>query len=115
MKRVRLQYERTQSKRWRFLGPELASRLTGRAWEVASAELDHRVLSRPDGAAYLLKFLEKKLCKTPIPETGQRLEELFIRLKRGHGLSMAEWASQVREACFGECLSLESHGKPKLL
>ena len=98
VKRVRLQYERTEYKKKHLLGAELTSRLTGRAWDVASADVDHGLLQRPDGAAYLLKFLEERLCKAPVPDTGQRLEDFFIRLRRSPGASMTEWSTQLREA-----------------
>ncbi|CAL1166991.1 unnamed protein product [Cladocopium goreaui] len=98
VKRVRLQYEKTEWRKRGLLGAELASRLTGRAWDVASAELNHDKLQRPDGAAYLLHFLEERLCKAPIPDTGQRLEEFFMKLRRTPGSSMAEWAAQLRES-----------------
>ena len=98
VKRVRLQYERTEYRKHGLLGAELASRLTGRAWDVASSQLDHSKLQRADGAAYLLHFLEDRLCKAPIPDTGQRLEEFFMKIRRAPGSSMAEWASQLRES-----------------
>lgn len=98
VKRVRLQYERTEYRKRGLLGAELASRLTGRAWDVASSQLDHSKLQRADGAAYLLHFLEDRLCKAPIPDTGQRLEEFFMKIRRAPGSSMAEWASQLRES-----------------
>ena len=98
VKRVRLQYERTEYRKRGLLGAELASRLTGRAWDIASAELDHNQLQKPDGAAYLLRFLEQRLCKAPIPDTGQRLEEFFMKIRRVPGSSMAEWSAQLREA-----------------
>ncbi|CAK9061025.1 Retrovirus-related Pol polyprotein from transposon RE1 (Retro element 1) (AtRE1) [Includes: Protease RE1 [Durusdinium trenchii] len=98
VKRVRLQFERTEKKRRCLLGAELASRLTGRAWDIVSAEVDHSQLQKRDGAAYLLRFLEERLCKAPVPDTGQRLEDFFLRLRRTPGSSMAEWATQVRES-----------------
>lgn len=64
VKRVRLQYEKTEWRKRGLLGAELASRLTGRAWDVASAELNHDKLQQPDGAAYLLHFLEERLCNS---------------------------------------------------
>lgn len=82
VKRVRLQYERTEHKKRHFLGAELASRLTGKAWDIVSAEISHSDLQQRDGPAYLLRFLEERLCKAPVPDTGQRLEDLFVRLKR---------------------------------
>eukprot|EP00435_Cladocopium_sp_Y103_P064584 s563_g26.t1 len=98
VKRVRFQYERTEPKKRCLLGAELVSRLTGRAWDVASADIDHHLLQQQDGAAYLLRFLEDRLCKAPVPDTGQRLEDFFIRLRRQPGASMTEWGTQVREA-----------------
>ena len=98
VKRVRLQFERTEYHKRRFLGPELASRLTGRAWDVTSADIDHRQLQQPEGCAYLLRFLEDRLCKTPIPDLGQRLEEFFLKLRRTPGSSMTEWATALRES-----------------
>ena len=98
VKRVRLQYERTEVKKRHLLGAELASRLTGRAWDIVSSEVDHGQLQRKDGPAYLLHFLEDRLCKAPVPDTGQRLEDFFLRLRRTPGSSMAEWATQVRES-----------------
>ena len=98
VKRVRLQYERTEPKKRCLLGAELASRLTGKAWDITSAEVDHSRLQRADGAAYLLSFLEERLCKTPIPDVGQRLEEFFMKLRRQPGASMTEWATSLRES-----------------
>ena len=97
VKRVRLQYERTPYKKRQYLGAELVTRLTGKAWDVASADIDHDRLQEADGPAYLLQFLEQRLCKAPIPDSGQRLEDFFIRLRRVPGASMTEWATQVRE------------------
>ena len=100
VKRVRLQFERTEKKKKKkqkkrsLLGAELASRLTGRAWDIVSAEVDHSQLQKRDGAAYLLRFLEERLCKAPVPDTGQRLEDFFLRFRRSPG----EWATQVRES-----------------
>ena len=65
---------------------------------MASAELDHSKLQRPDGAAYLLQFLGERFCKAPIPDTGQRLEEFFMKIRRTPGSSMAEWSAQLRES-----------------
>ena len=98
VKRVRLQYERTPYRKRALLGAELAGRLTGRAWDVTSAEIDHGELQKSTGAAYLLRFLEDRLCKAPVPDTGQRLEDFFMRLRRTPGSSMTEWANELREA-----------------
>lgn len=98
VKRVRLQYERTEPKKRCLLGAELASRLTGKAWDVTSAEVDHSRLRQSNGASYLLSFLEERLCKTPVPDVGQRLEEFFMKLRRQPGTSMTEWATALRES-----------------
>ena len=98
VKRVRLQYERTEPRKRNLLGAELASRLSGKAWDIVSADIDHDKLQRSDGAAYLLRFLEDRLCKTPVPDLGQRLEEFFMRIRRTPGSSMTEWATALRES-----------------
>ena len=72
--KVRLQYEKTQDNKKRYLGPELASRLTGRAWAAVSG-LDHERLRRKQGAKYLLKHLQDQLGRTAVPDAGSKLEE----------------------------------------
>ena len=47
-RKVRLQYEKTDVHKRKHLAPELASRLTGRAWTV-TAELDYNKLSSKSG------------------------------------------------------------------
>eukprot|EP00439_Symbiodinium_sp_Y106_P051491 s2166_g6.t2 len=98
VRRVRLAYERTEKKKRTLLGPELASRLKGKAWEV-SVEINHEELRRPTGPRYLLRFLEERLLKTPINDLGLRLEDMFVKLRRQQGVGMSQWASQVRE-CY---------------
>ena len=83
VKRVRLQYERTPFKKRQYLGAELVTRLTGKAWDVASADIDHDRLQASDGPAYLLQFLEQRLCKAPVPDSGQRLEDFFHTFEKG--------------------------------
>ena len=84
VRRVRLQYETTARRKRHLLGPRLALRLTGKAWE-ASTNIQHEMLRKSNGAKYLLLFLREKLGKTPIPDAAQRLEDLFIRLRRTPG------------------------------
>ena len=117
VKRVRLQYERTPHRKRKLLGAELASRLTGRAWDVTSADIDHERLQQRDGPAYLLQFLEQRLCKAPIPDSGQRLEDFFIRLRRRPGSSMTEWASQLRESYrrLQRALARQRHDRGELV
>ncbi|CAE7470265.1 unnamed protein product [Symbiodinium sp. CCMP2592] len=94
---VRLAFEKTARRKRHLLGPEIVGQLSGRAW-VVTQELDHRQLVRRDGVVYLIEFLRDRLCKTPIPDVGLRLEQLMIRLRRSPGTSMATWATQLRDA-----------------
>lgn len=80
-RKVRLQFEKTAVHKRRQLGPELASRLTGRAWAVTPS-LDHKLLNKRNGAKYLLRFLRDRLSRTAIPDAGARLEDLLIRMRR---------------------------------
>ena len=96
VRRVQLAYERTERKKRKLLGAELASRLRGKAWEVA-VEVDHGQLCKKSGPRYLLRFLEERLLKSPINDLGIRLEDMFVKLRRSPGTPMAQWASQVRE------------------
>ena len=97
VRRTWLFFERTSVHKRYLVGPEIASKLSGKAWTITH-ELDFEKLTKDDDTAYLLKYLEHRLCKTPVPETGQKLEELFIRLRRPQGMAMAQWATEVREA-----------------
>ena len=94
---MRLTYEKTRRRRRKLLGPELVTLLSGRAW-VITQEIDHLRLTQSDGAHYLIKFLEEKLGRTPVPAAGSYAEELFVRMRRPSGMSMATWCSQVRES-----------------
>ena len=60
-RKVRLQFEKTPAHKRKHLGPDLASRLTGRAWAVTPS-LDHELLN---GTKYLLRFLRDRLCRLP--------------------------------------------------
>ena len=97
VRKVRLAWERTRRRRRRYLGPELVSQLSGRAWLVTQ-EIDHKRLSQHDGSKYLLDYLENRLAKTPVPDAGVRAEELLLRLRRPPTMSMASWCQHVREA-----------------
>ena len=95
-RRVRLCYSQTQESKRYTLGPKLVLKLKGKAWEVA-ASLDHERLGRKTGTQYLMKFLKSKLGRLPIPDIGQHLDEVFVRLRRGHWTDMVTWCNQVRE------------------
>ena len=97
LRRVRLAFEKTSRRKRHLLGPEVVGQLTGKAW-VVTQELDHRRLVRRDGVIYLLEFLREKLCKTPIPDVGLRLEQLMLRLRRNPGVSMSTWGAQLRHS-----------------
>ena len=98
VRRVRFAYERTEKRKRKLLGPELVSRLKGKAWEV-SVEVDHDQLRKATGPRYLLRFLEERLLKSPINDLGLRLEDMFVKLRRQPGVGMSQWAAQVRE-CY---------------
>ena len=89
VRKARLAWERTRKRNRRHLGPELAAQLSGRAWMITQ-ELD---LMQPNGARYLLEYSPRS-----VPDAGSRAEELLVRLRRPHGMSMATWCSLVREA-----------------
>ena len=96
LRKVRLQHDKTPEDKKKLLGPELVSRLTGKAWAVC-AEVDYNRLKKRSGTRYLLIFLRGKLCRTPVPDVGTRLEELFVKLRRNPGVSMAQWSQHLRE------------------
>ena len=97
VRKVRLQWARTPEKRKGLLGAELVSRLSGKAWDV-TRELDFDRLQDRAGAAYLLEVLEQRLGRTPVPDLGVRLEQLFMRTRRSPGQSMSQWSAELREA-----------------
>lgn len=79
-------------------GPKLVLKLRGKAWE-ATASLDYERLNTSSGAQYLLQFLKERLGRLPIPDIGQHLDDLFVRIRRQHGTDMVvSWCNQLREA-----------------
>ena len=97
VRKVRFQWEKTPAAKRFHLGPELASRLTDKAWQ-ATYDIDHGRLSGKYGVKYLIGFLRDKLCTAPVPDAGARLEDLLIRLRRSPGTPFAQWANEVRES-----------------
>ena len=97
-RKVRFQWEKTPRHKRSLLGPDLASRLTGRAWAVTPS-LDHSLLRKRNGAKYLLRYLQERLCRTAVPDAGSRLEDLLIRMRRPLEMSMSQWANEVLENC----------------
>ena len=47
---------------------------------------------------YLLLYLQNRLGMTSIPDSGQKLEALLIKLQRHHGESFATWFTRVMQA-----------------
>ena len=96
-RRVRLCHAQTPYGKRYTLGPKLVLKLRGKAWEIA-AGIDHDALETHGGAQYLLQYLREKLGKLPVPDVGQHLDELFVRVKRHPGVDMVTWCNQVKEA-----------------
>lgn len=97
VRKVRLAFEKMRKKRRNQLGPELVSQLSGKAW-IVTQEINHKLLTQPSGAIYLIRYLEERLARIPIPDAGTRGEDLLLRLKRPMGMSMSTWCHSVREA-----------------
>ena len=55
VRRCRLAYETCEKRKRKLLGPRLAMRLTGKAWEVTYG-LKHDLLRKSNGVKYLLNF-----------------------------------------------------------
>ena len=97
IRRVRLAFAKTPKNKRKFLGPELVSQLSGRAW-VVTQEVAHDRLVQADGAKYLVEFLESRLARVPVPDAGSRAEDLLVKMRRAPGMSMSTWCHNVREA-----------------
>ena len=95
-RRVRLCSSQTDYRKRYTLGPKLVLKLRGKAWEIA-ASVDHELLESHDGAQYLLRFLRQKLGKLPVPDVGQHLDELFVKMRRAPHTDMVTWCNQLRE------------------
>ena len=79
------------------MGKDSLLELTGRAWAV-TYELSREKLSKKNGTKYLLRYLQDRLCRTPVPDAGAGLEHLLIRLRRLLGMTMSQWSNEVQEA-----------------
>ena len=112
VRKVRLQFEKTRRRRRKYLGPELVSEVTGRAWTVTQ-EVEHDHLLRPDGAKYLIEYLEARLARVSVPDAGSRAEELFVRLRRPSTMTMASWCQRVRESYRGLQRALKRARRPQ--
>ena len=96
-RRVRLCHDQTQRHKRYTLGPKLVLKLRGKAWE-ATVSLDYAQLKTRGGAQYLLRYLKDKLGRLPIPDIGQHLDDLFVRVRRQQGSDMVTWCTQLRES-----------------
>ena len=86
VKRVRLTWGETKLSDRRYLASILARNLTGPAWKVmVRGRLDHQRLEGKDGVEYLLDYLEENICRQPLPDIGQRLEDFFCPLVTSAG------------------------------
>ena len=110
-RRVRLCWSQMPTHKRYTLGPKLVLRLRGKAWEAA-ASVDHSRLCQPDGTSYLLQFLKDKLGRLPVPDVGQHLDELFVRLRRPAGMDLLSWCTQLRESYKRVQRSLARTKKP---
>ena len=95
-RRVRLCHAQTPAHKRYTLGPKLVLKLRNKAWEAA-ASIDHAELCQDQGTQYLLQFLKQKLGRLPVPDVGQHLDDLFVKLRRQPGVDMISWCTQLRE------------------
>lgn len=95
-RKVRLCHSQLDYRKRYTLGPKLVLKLRGKAWEI-SASVDHDLLESHDGAKYLLRFLREKLGKLPVPDVGQHLDELFVKMRRAPHTDKVTWCNQLRE------------------
>ena len=89
VRKVRLAFEKTRRR--------LVGQLTGRAWVIT-----HERFTQPDGAGYLVEFLEEKLARVLVPDAGARAEELLVKLRRPQ---VCLWRPGVQrsESPIGSC------------
>jgi hypothetical protein len=96
-RRVRLCWAQTPLHKRYTLAPRLVLRLKGKAWEAAST-VNHSKLSQDNGTQYLLSYLKEKLGRLPVPDVGQHLDDLFVKLRRQPGTDLLSWCTQLRES-----------------
>ena len=85
-----------ESTKWqdRYLcGPRLENQLTGRA-ETAVERCRPGWLSHKDGVWTLIKFLEARCNRLPVPDVGAELETFLVKTKRRKGEAMQQWADR---------------------
>ena len=44
-----------------------------------------------------LSYLKEKLGRLPVPDVGQHLDDLFVKLRRQPGTDLLSWCTQLRE------------------
>ena len=82
--------DETKKENREYLGPKLARRLTGNAWDnVESIERDK--LKQEDGVSYLLGFLEKQMTGTQGQNMGSRIMGYFVHHHRKPGQSPQDY------------------------
>ena len=87
---VELLVDETKKENREYLGPKLARRLTGNAWDnVESIERDK--LKQEDGVSYLLGFLESSMTGTQGQNMGSRIMGYFVHHHRKAGQSPQDY------------------------
>lgn len=84
-RKARLQDKKMEPHKGKLLVPELASRLTGRAWTLTPG-LDYAKFSSRSGVKYFLEFFRSKLCQAAVPWIGTWIGRL--RPNRSHSLCL---------------------------
>lgn len=76
--RVELKAAGTKEDELQYLGPRLASNLTGKAFE-SIAEINKKELQKPEGWKYLIAFLERSRGREKVDLLGDAFNEFFVR------------------------------------
>lgn len=76
--RVELKAAGTKEDELQYLGPRLASNLTGKAFE-SIAEVNKKELQKPEGWKYLIAFLERSRGREKVDLLGDAFNEFFVR------------------------------------
>ncbi len=96
--RAKLYIEGTKWNERCLCGPRLAGKLTDATASAVEGLQTRRpgCLNEATGAAKLLKYLFKKLCKLVVPDFGNHLETFFFQVRRRRNEGMAAWCIRFR-------------------
>ena len=78
-------------------GPRLVRGLSGAA-KAAVENKREGWLSKPNGAAILVAYLHRKVCKAALPDLGRHLDGYLFKLRRRRGEAMSSWCWRSRTA-----------------